>query len=69
MFNHPGPEPAKAKNYFADIADWHRKNPARATAITIISILVVVAGFYMLGVTINDTVNNISLLIKCFSKG
>ena len=69
MFKHTGSEPAKAKSYFADIADWHRKNPARAATITIISILVVVAGFYMLGATIGNTINNISLLIKCFSKG
>ena len=69
MFNHPGSEPAKAKTYFADIADWHRKHPIRAALITIVSILVVVSGFYMLGVTINDTANNISLFIKCFSKG
>lgn len=69
MFKHTGSEPANAKNYFADIADWHRKYPARAAIITTISILIVVFGFYMLGVTIRDTINNTSLLIKCFSNG
>lgn len=69
MFKHPGSVPTNKQTYFADIADWHRKYPVRAAVITTISILVVVFGFYMLGVTIRDTANNISLLIKCFSKG
>ncbi len=69
MFKLSGPAPANRQGYFAEIADSFRKRPARAAAIAAVSIIVVISGFYLLGVTLRTMLENISLLIKCFSKG